>query len=451
MKFRDFILERAKKLDERTNITSNGARKLPEGGENTEISKNTSCHENVEKQGGNYRVIPKFYHPTPRPVESLMYKLREHVRTLFLKKQSEMLLNNADLKTFWMILENQFSRRTHNGELYITFSDYINLSSTLKPVYRRMLTVMAFARLQSISSLPGKISVISLFNYVMRKVWIQQTRISLSLYDHNGLGYLRESDLESYILELIPTLLQLKGLEKTFYSFYVCTAVRKFFFFLDPARTGKIRVRDILSHSFLDELMELRDDESPKDSQELNWFSAPSALSVYGHYLNLDKDHNGMLSKAELMGYGSGTLTSVFLDRLFSECLTYEGEMDYKTYLDFVLAMENRTEIQSQQYIFRLLDLHQRGFLTPSDLKFFFKGIEEQMAAHCVETVHFDDLKDEIYDMVNPKNPTQITFADIARCGQGPTMMSILIEFHKFWSYENREAKSELPDDKYLQ
>jgi len=37
--------------------------------------------------------------------------------------------------------------------------------------------------------------------------------------------------------------------------------------------------------------------------QESNWFSAPSALRVYGQYLNLDKDHNGMLSKEELSRY----------------------------------------------------------------------------------------------------------------------------------------------------
>ena len=32
--------------------------------------------------------------------------------------------------------------------------------------------------------------------------------------------------------------------------------------------------------------------------------------------------------------------------RVFEECLTYGGEMDYKTYLDFVLALENRKEPQ---------------------------------------------------------------------------------------------------------
>lgn len=34
-----------------------------------------------------------------------------------------------------------------------------------------------------------------------------------------------------------------------------------------------------------------------------------------------------MLSKEELSRYGTGTLTSVFLDRVYQECLTYDGEM----------------------------------------------------------------------------------------------------------------------------
>ena len=126
-------------------------------------------------------------------------------------------------------------------------------------------------------------------------MWLHQTRIGLSLYDVTGQGFLRESDLENYILELIETLPQLDGLEKSFHPFYVCTAVRKFFFFLDPLRTGKIKIQDVLAYSFLDDLLELRDQELSKDLQEQNWFSAPSALRVYGQYLNLDTDHNGML------------------------------------------------------------------------------------------------------------------------------------------------------------
>lgn len=80
-----------------------------------------------------------------------------------------------------------------------------------------------------------------------------------------------------------------------------------------------------------------------------------------------------MLSKSELAGYGSGTLTTVFLDRLFAECITYDGEMDYKTYLDFVLALENRQEPQSLQYLFRILDFDHLGYLRSHTLNYFFK------------------------------------------------------------------------------
>jgi len=55
----------------------------------------------------------------------------------------------------------------------------------------------------------------------------------------------------------ICTCTQLDGLEKSFYSFYICTAVRKFFFFLDPLRTGRVRIQDILACSFLDDLLEV--------------------------------------------------------------------------------------------------------------------------------------------------------------------------------------------------
>ena len=64
-------------------------------------------------------------------------------------------------------------------------------------------------------------------------------------------------------------------------------------------------------------------------------------MKVYEKYLKLDVDHNGLLSKKELANYSWG-LTDIFIDRVFEEYQTFENEMDYKTFLDFVLAMENK-------------------------------------------------------------------------------------------------------------
>lgn len=38
----------------------------------------------------------------------------------------------------------------------------------------------------------GKISILTFFRYVMRKIWLQQARISLSFCDSSATGYLTE-------------------------------------------------------------------------------------------------------------------------------------------------------------------------------------------------------------------------------------------------------------------
>lgn len=69
-----------------------------------------------------------------------------------------------------------------------------------------------------------------------------------------------------------------------------------------------------------------------------------------------------------------------------------------------------------------------------------FQAIQEQMIAHGAEPVNFDDVKDEIFDMIRPEHPSRITLQDLVRSGQGHTAVSILLELHGFWAYENREA-----------
>jgi len=388
---------------------------------------------------GSFKIIPPFYRPLPREEDVLQQKLREEARAHFLQRCSRQLLDNTELKELWVILDTHTTPPPTGEEQMMDYIQFKKVASLVSEKCQGYLTPTLFAKLQQGDRL-GRISIMALFNYIMRKVWLHQTRIGLSLYDVTGQGFLRESDLENYILELIETLPQLDGLEKSFHSFYVCTAVRKFFFFLDPLRTGKIKIQDVLACSFLDDLLELRDNELPKDAQDANWFSAPSALRVYGQYLNLDTDHNGMLSQSELLKYGTGTLTPVFVERVFQECLTYEGEMDYKTYLDFVLAMENKKEPQSLQYLFKILDVRHDGYLCVYSLNFFFRAIQEEMRQHNQEPVTVEDVKDEIFDMVKPRDPLQITLADLVRSGQGDTVVSILTDLNGFWSYENREV-----------
>ncbi|UYV68979.1 PPP2R3C, partial [Cordylochernes scorpioides] len=384
-------------------------------------------------------------------------QVEEHFQKIYAANGGKQINNSSAIpkfyhKALWMVLNQHQSPPLGGSDTFINYQDFLEVKSKVGPKAKPFFTAKVFGKLLQTDPY-GRISLMHLFNYIMGKVWLNQTRIGLSLYDVTGQGYLCESDLGNYILELIPTLHQvMNGLEKSFHSFYVSTAVRKFFFFLDPLKTNRVRIQDILCCSFLDDLLELRSEELSKEAQQSNWFSAPSALRVYGQYLNLDSDHNGMLSPRELASYGTGTLTTVFINRLFQECVTYNGEMDYKTYLDFVLALENKKEPQALQYFFRILDIRGQGFLDVFTLHFFFRAIQDQIRTLSDQKpVEFEDVKDEIFDMVNPEESTRITLQDLIRCKQGDTVVSILIDLNGFWSYENRELfPSEVSEEAHV-
>ncbi|XP_017874787.1 PREDICTED: serine/threonine-protein phosphatase 2A regulatory subunit B'' subunit gamma-like isoform X1 [Drosophila arizonae] len=389
----------------------------------------------------SYKHVPQFFYVPPPPDDKLRHLLRREAQSLFLQQKSEELLNNEELQQLWRLLEQHVTETTAKQQL-ISYDDYCRLRSALDKKCRKYLTTCLFAQLLSESPYLGSVEIASVFNYTMRKVWLTQCRIGLSFYDDVGQGYLREFDLENYIVDLIPTLGQICDcMDPAFEKFYVCTVVKRFYFFLDPLRTGRIRIREMLVSGLIHQLMELRDEPKPTELEpvQLNPFSMPAVLAVYGSFLNLDLDHNGLLNKQELSRYGSGTLTSVFMDRVFEECHTYDGEMDYKTYLGFVLALENRQTSSSLHYLFRMLDVQHTGYLTMQTLNYFFKGIEEQLALRSAEAVRFEDFSNEIFDMVTPKDPCKITLKDLSNCGQAETVVSILIEFHKFWAYENRD------------
>ena len=213
---------------------------------------------NKSGKGQQSEMLPQFYRHLPDEDDVLRQKLREEARAKFLQRRSKALLDNNELKRLWAVLDanaisdnrkssdspvskRNATDREEGGEQMIGYEEYKKVRQLAGEKCAPFFTAVIFAKLQQ-GDPHGRISVMAFFNYAMRKVWLHQTRIGLSLYDVTGQGYLREQDLGNYIAELIHTLPQLDGLEKSFHNFYTCTAVRKLFFFLDPLRTGKIRI-----------------------------------------------------------------------------------------------------------------------------------------------------------------------------------------------------------------
>mmetsp|Transcript_25276 Transcript_25276/g.84985 ORF Transcript_25276/g.84985 Transcript_25276/m.84985 type:complete len:259 (+) Transcript_25276:1195-1971(+) len=251
-----------------------------------------------------------------------------------------------------------------------------------------------------------------------------------------------------------------KTMDSKFHAFYVFTAVRRFMFLLDAQRRGRIAVSVLANSTLCLELHAVTELETaPARGHALfsSWFLPHNAKQVYSDYLELDADHNGMVSPAELLRFRGARrgarLTPAFVGRVFAESVTYsneasgEGEMDFKTYLDLALAFENVDATPAVRYFWRLLDVGEKGRIDAFAIAFFFRDVAAAIQDEGYDAPCVADVVDEIFDMVKPQNAAFITVDDLLKCKVARTVITMLVDVAGFLAYDNREHLAHAPED----
>jgi len=142
------------------------------------------------------------------------------------------------------------------------------------------------------------------------------------------------------------------------------------------------------------------------------------------------------------------------VQRVFEECHTYrnrefgQSEIDYKSYLDFVLAMTYKGTPEALAYFCRLLDIRKTGRLTPFEVGYFFRAVIDKFEEIGEEpNCTVEDVTDEIFDMVKPADAHAITLKDLLECKVGETIVGMLTDVNAFWQYDRREQLMGHGDD----
>ena len=73
--------------------------------------------------------------------------------------------------------------------------------------------------------------------------------------------------------------------------------------------------------------------------------------------------------------------------------------MDFKTFLDLVIALETLDTKQSLQYFFRILDIIHCGKITPMSISYFYTDIQKGLQEGGWDAPILEDIRGEIYDM----------------------------------------------------
>lgn len=212
---------------------------------------------------------------------------------------------------------------------------------------------------------------------------------------------------------------------------------------MDPKKTGKINIKDIVTSNILTEFNEMKEPlptNDPNYNNGNNWFSISNFWRIYKKYIDLDKDKNGMLSKEELIRFGPG-LTMIFIDRVFEEYQRYDNSIDFKQFIDFVLALENRKSSASIIYIWRALDVYHKNAVDTFVINMFFRQVVKKIINRGKGEYKIDDIKDEIWDMIKPKNENYFTLQDVLASSYSDTVLSLLIDAKAFYLHDQKEMQ----------
>ncbi|KAJ3314585.1 Serine/threonine-protein phosphatase 2A regulatory subunit B'' subunit gamma [Boothiomyces sp. JEL0838] len=381
--------------------------------------------------------IPKFYRKDYYD-ESIL-PLRKAVYQHKNARRQEYIATSQELEETWelfkMYHDSIINATSKDPKYYISYKKFKIVREKVLPKLRPYFTAKHFLGFKQTDK--KLISASDFMEFIFKTNLLMEGYDSLSDYGQTYDGFVTEDELQLYIEDLIPSLC-LRPQSAQFRKFYLCNCVKKFTFFLDKNRNGRMKIMNIVLSPIFVELMELKDLSLSQELQDNNWFSTSVSMRVYGEFIRLDTDKNGMLSRKELARYRNGNLTRAFLDRLFAEMQTYGGEMDYMGYLDFVLAIENLDTPEAMAIIFPILDVKKDGFLDESTISYFVKDVVIRMFAANLDAIPKSDVVNEIFDMVNPKVKHYITLKDLQTCGVGGAVLDILTDFTGFHSYDNR-------------
>ena len=195
----------------------------------------------------------------------------------------------------------------------LTFDEYKLLrDNEVIPIARRYFSASTFLKLPKDSK--GMIEVEDFLSILQRTVDVETAILGLLQHSRSSSvdGYITENEMEKYILDMLKRTAHFASMEPITIPFYVLTACRKFFFFLDPHRTRKVAIKKMALSTVMDELLFLRrfsqyeadmDAASFQAQLKSNWFSVPSTKQIYDRFIALDTTRSGSLTKAELRAY----------------------------------------------------------------------------------------------------------------------------------------------------
>jgi len=251
-------------------------------------------------------------------------------------------------------------------------------------------------------------------------------------------------DLTSLIEEITLSHTGLAFLKETpeVLSKYVETVCSRILYSVNRSKTGRITLSEFTKSKLPQTLLKL---ESTDINTAEDFFSYIEFFVILTKFQELDLNEDQLLEKADLLRYSNRSLSKRIVKRIFKNMslrskLTASKNtsehMTYKEFIWFILSEEDKMSQTSVEYWFECLDLDGDGYLSVSDLEYFYEEQVSRMSALGIEIISKNDFLEEIFHMLNPVAVDRISLADIKKSKLSRTFYNMMFNLSKFLSSE---------------
>lgn len=234
-----------------------------------------------------------------------------------------------------------------------------------------------------------------------------------------------------------------------FHSRYIQTVICRIFYHINRSWSGKITISEMRGKNGTRFLNDLKLLSELDEINHFTWyFSYEHFYVIYCKFWELDKDHDLIISSADLLEYQNGALTNKIVERLMSGSVTrYAGSdikkktMGYRDFVYFILAENDKFHPTAIEYWFRVLDLDGDGILSLYELEYFYEEQAEKLQSLDVEPLNFEDVICLAIDSVNcHNNSTRIKLSDLKKSKLVGTFLDTFINTMKYLDNENEDS-----------
>lgn len=300
---------------------------------------------------------------------------------------------------------------------------------------------------------PEEVDTAFLYQVFAKRISLVKTEAELLMWDTNNDGRLSEDEMESYVRDLVPRIAALREMTDDVLPFYCCTATRRIFWDLDQGNRGAIRIDALLQSAVMDEWVSLQllTEDTPQ-----NWFGAMATRQLYEKFLLLDARNGGTLNVDNIKRYKKGLptvvddglpvdvspISTLFIDRYFeTNVMMAASEMDYRKFVDFVIAVEMLPQCSRPNFLWNILDIEESGVLTPLVANAFFRETHAKLVQAGLFVPSRETVIQEVFDLIPSVETLRITRDEFVSSPQCGLFAALLIDCLSFWAYENREQR----------